>query len=205
MLTTAASRLSKASAYRRLSSYARRACRAADWCIAYQRVRHTPKRTRAHKTSGYPRVCLRRLTLRLSIQPLMCAERTHLLRISVDDGTLVFTSARAIQAGEACTIAYTATEEPTYIRRQLLNRTKHFICRCVKCGDPLECDTYSSCLRCTNCVSGWQLPVLSPPTCHLADLRSLQSDEEGEEEEDEDGGGGGDGVGVWSLWLYNAS
>ena len=107
-------------------------------------------------------------------------------RISVDDGTLVFTSARAIQAGEACTIAYTATEEPTYIRRQLLNRTKHFICRCVKCRDPLECDTYSSCLRCTNCVSGWQLPVLSPPTCHLADLRSLQSDEEGEEEDDDE-------------------
>ena len=75
----------------------------------------------------------------------------------VDDGMLVFRAARRISAGEACFIAYTASEEPTYVRRRELFRSKSFWCVCAKCADPLEGDTFGGCLRCPRCTTGWQL------------------------------------------------
>lgn len=72
------------------------------------------------------------------------------------NGVLSFRATRPIKCGAECVIAYTATEEPTYVRQRELARSKHFRCGCALCTDPFEGGRCGSYLRCTACAHGWQ-------------------------------------------------
>lgn len=70
---------------------------------------------------------------------------------------------RDIKAGEHIKIMYTNMLWATHMRHEHLQITKHFRCKCERCSDPTELETYFSALKCagdvnTKCEGGVQLP-----------------------------------------------
>ncbi|XP_015607741.1 protein msta-like [Cephus cinctus] len=63
---------------------------------------------------------------------------------------LFVSAARPIDQGEELTMTYTELLWDTTIRRQLLVETKHFLCSCQRCSDPLEFGSLLGALKCAN-------------------------------------------------------
>lgn len=68
-----------------------------------------------------------------------------------------------IKKGEHISTMYTHALWGTQARREHLRETKYFDCKCIRCSDPTELDTYLSALRCLgtegNKCNGIQLPI----------------------------------------------
>ena len=73
-------------------------------------------------------------------------------------------ASRPIQRGQKLSHSYIDLFLPSLIRRDLLLKSKHFICKCMKCQDPTELGTHGSSVRCSNCFQtlvnppSWQCP-----------------------------------------------
>ena len=83
-----------------------------------------------------------------------CAPNCHTDHRLIN-GQLTFRALRRIDPGEECTIAYVATEEPTYWRRRALLRSKLFLCTCAVCTDPTDGERCGGSLVCKACNQGW--------------------------------------------------
>jgi len=66
------------------------------------------------------------------------------------EGIQIKTS-RPVEKGEELSICYTGLLTPNHIRKAVFEQTKHFSCRCSRCGDESECGSYPTALRCTDC------------------------------------------------------
>jgi len=68
------------------------------------------------------------------------------------DGCLEYKTIRAIRQNESITNTYLDKifQTPTYIRRQMLERSKSFVCHCVRCDRP----DWSRALPCLKCKKG---------------------------------------------------
>ena len=104
----------------------------------------------------------------LSLRPRDTAEDGG----SADNGgSIVFVACRPIAQGEAVSISYLDTSEPTHVRQRLLRRTKHFVCRCALCVDADEGGRRGGLLRCPTCAcpatdgatATWCAPSPPPP------------------------------------------
>ncbi|XP_014206903.1 protein msta-like [Copidosoma floridanum] len=87
-----------------------------------------------------------------------CAPNTRHL---VDEaGRLIVYATEDIAEGEEITMAYTEMLWDTTMRRQFLRATKMFSCRCPRCADATEFDSFLGALRCADKdCSGRLLPV----------------------------------------------
>eukprot|EP00092_Neocalanus_flemingeri_P055586 GFUD01065743.1.p1 GENE.GFUD01065743.1~~GFUD01065743.1.p1 ORF type:complete len:412 (+),score=77.67 GFUD01065743.1:253-1488(+) len=73
---------------------------------------------------------------------------THVTR---KDRKMVLVASRDIQKGQELFICYTGTRWGRITRQKHLLLTKHFFCRCPRCLDPTECDTFISSIKCLEC------------------------------------------------------
>lgn len=81
-----------------------------------------------------------------------CASNAR-VRIAPDRG-LALVAKRAVAAGEALTVSYCSPLLSTRERRDRLERSKCFHCRCRRCLDPTESGTYLGALLCPRCEGG---------------------------------------------------
>ncbi|XP_050308455.1 SET domain-containing protein SmydA-8-like isoform X2 [Anthonomus grandis grandis] len=78
--------------------------------------------------------------------------------------TITIKAALPINKGEHISTMYTHALWGTQARREHLKETKYFECKCKRCKDPTELDTYLSALRCIGTLDdepcgGIQLPI----------------------------------------------
>lgn len=69
------------------------------------------------------------------------------------DGAIVIRAAIPIAKGEKIALCYTEPMWGTVNRQRHLTQTKFFQCRCERCQDPTELDTFTSSLYCQKCPS----------------------------------------------------
>lgn len=63
-----------------------------------------------------------------------------------------------IPEGEQIHTTYANVNEGTFERRQILRENYYFSCKCERCKDPTEFETYFSALKCLSCEAGYLLP-----------------------------------------------
>ena len=86
-----------------------------------------------------------------------------------DDNNCVVRATRDIQQGEKVTSSYVSSFLPTPIRKKHLLLTKLFACRCDRCADSTEFDTFLSFIKCRACKSG----LVAPPTTSGGEWRCV--------------------------------
>jgi len=64
-----------------------------------------------------------------------------------------------IRAGEEITKQYVSPLEPTQMRQEKLKNGWYFDCRCPRCLDPTEGETFTGATRCLRCGEGTILPI----------------------------------------------
>ena len=69
-------------------------------------------------------------------------------------------ASRPIQRGQKLSHSYIDLFLPGIIRRDLLLKSKHFSCQCMKCQDPTELGTHGSSIRCSHCF----VTFVNPPS-----------------------------------------
>ncbi|XP_045131510.1 uncharacterized protein LOC123516301 [Portunus trituberculatus] len=79
-----------------------------------------------------------------------CIPNTH--RTFDADLNLIVRAAVPIKRGQHLTSCYTESLSTTGVRQEHLRSTKYFTCGCKRCKDPTELKTFTSALKCSECV-----------------------------------------------------
>lgn len=71
-------------------------------------------------------------------EALSCANITHELTFTSSGPIMEVRVIREVKKGEQLTVSYVIMTEPRKIRTVELLATKHFICHCERCTEPIE-------------------------------------------------------------------
>ena len=127
-------------------------CYTNDFSVRVQSVLN-PSKPASRVRLCYP------LTAMLS-HDCMCNTSRYILDLK-DDFVVVLKAMKCIKRGDIITLNYVDIMVPTIIRNEILMKDKWFKCKCKRCADPTECNTFGSGLMCTkNCdKDGVMLPT----------------------------------------------
>lgn len=68
---------------------------------------------------------------------------------------LILRATVKIEKGSEIYTTYTHTLNPTLLRRDHIQQSKFFDCKCSRCSDPTELGTNMSSMKCNKCDSGF--------------------------------------------------
>ena len=101
-------------------------------------------------------------------------------KMSKKDHQITVRAQSEIKKGEEITIQYVSFMHGNLKRKKTFQKTWYFECKCSRCIDPSELNTFVSALKCQQCIDGFLLPSstskLSEWNCDHCDLK--QNDRE---------------------------